>query len=144
MNCSKCGVNNFDEANYCRRCGNRLRRPLTDPLPEVTPYDQARAIRKLLIGIGLLVAAFIPLLEGEPMIWWLIFPGLPLLANGIRQLTPFRIADCVSQQPFATTPFNRIAKTDSPLSDSNRAKATSELVPPASITETTTKLFDRQ
>ena len=144
MHCSTCGVSNFEEANYCRMCGNRFRLPLADPLPEVPRYDQARAIRKLLIGIGLLVAAFFPLLEGEPIIWWLIFPGLPLLVKGIKQLTQVSIADFVNHQQFATTPFDRIAKTAPPLNHSKRAKPTGELVSPPSITENTTKLFERQ
>ena len=141
MYCSNCGTQNKEEANYCRRCGQSFHKPTTSPLTAEAQRNLARGIKKLLIGIALLVVAFIPLLEGEPVIWWLLFPGLPMLAKGIRLLSAVRFE---APPSLATVPFTGIQAPPPPQTRPNfRAKPTGELVPP-SVTERTTKLFDRQ
>src|SRR5262245_32687880 len=106
MYCPKCGTQNIEEANFCRICGVRFQTPAINalPKPNIEIPDYERAIRKLLMGIGLLIIAFIPLIEGEPIWWWLLFPGIPLIAKGIGQLTQVKLACGSSHQLSATTP----------------------------------------
>jgi hypothetical protein len=79
------------------------------------------------------------------MLWWLFFIGIVMVVKGIRLLSAARFAAYSTPAQIATTPLNRMQETSSPQIHSNvRVRQTGELVPPPSVTESTTKLFDRE
>lgn len=139
MRCLNCGAESITTANFCRMCGGRLRE-MPAPIPLNPSPDMARAIRKLIVGIGLLIVALIPLFEGEPMIWWLLFPGVPMIVKGMRLLAQSNAAGSLQiRHPApitsATTPIAAGSSREV------RVRPTRELEPPPSVTENTTRLL---
>ena len=146
MYCPKCGTENIPQANFCRACGVRLQRVsrLASPTTpsNATAPDLSRAIKKLVVGIGLLLIAFVPLLEGEPILWWLLFPGLPMVIKGIRLLTQIKeVSHTHNRYEVASISHPTTPIAARPSRDDMRARPTGELVPP-SVTENTTRLLD--
>src|SRR5689334_17595675 len=143
MNCPNCGAGNIAAANFCRLCGlsfQKLSKPISFNL---TPTDLGRAIRKLVFGIGLLIIAFVPLLEGEPMIWWLLFPGIPMVAKGMRLLSQIKKVNCMQNHYQPAANANPTTPVTTRISSDMRARPTGELVPPPSVTENTTRLLEK-
>ena len=139
MRCLNCEAESIPTANYCRMCGGRLRE-MPAPIPSNPSPDMARAIRKLIVGIGLLIVALIPLFEGEPMIYWLLFPGVPMVIKGMRLLAQGNAAGS-----FQISHPAPITSATTPIVGSSlevRVRPTRELEPPPSVTENTTRLLE--
>jgi len=141
MSCPTCGAETEMSANFCRMCGRRLREVSAPVAPN--PPDLARAFKKLFVGIAFLIIAFVPLAEGEPIMWWLLFPGIPMVVKGLRLLTQSNVAHSVQshyQQASITDPTTPLPGR---ISSGIRVRPTGELAPP-SVTENTTKLLDKK
>lgn len=146
MYCPKCGIDNIPRANFCRACGVSLQRASTSstltPLSNSAQPDLGRALKKLFVGIAFLIIAFVPLIEGEPILWWLLFPGIPMVIKGIRLLAQMGQAGCFVSDHRAALASNQ-TQPISPLTSNNvSVRPTGELIPPPSVTENTTRLLD--
>jgi ABC-type bacteriocin/lantibiotic exporter with double-glycine peptidase domain len=148
MYCSKCGVQNVAEVNYCRVCGNSFQKLSTNELPEakqfddVKPYNQERAFKKLFMGIGFLIISSMLHSSVKPVFLVL---GIIMLVKGVRLLQMSKLVSCASSAQTTTTPFHQIQETSAQQVHTNpRVRQTGELVQPPSITENTTKLFDER
>jgi hypothetical protein len=141
MYCAKCGFQNVEEANYCRVCGNNFQKLSTNALPETKQPDQERAYKKLFMGIGFLILSSILPSSAKPVFLVL---GIIMLVKGIRLLQVSKLIACASSVQTTSPPFHQIRKTSAQQIHTNpRVRQTGELVPPPSVTENTTKLFDR-
>lgn len=145
MNCLKCGSGNSDKVNFCRMCGNRFHKLPKNLQDEDRQISEVRALTKLLSGLVLLFIAFMPCLDGDPMLWWLIFPGFLMIKKGVLQLSKSQSALYSNYRQLASR-FTNHLQTSSPYLAYNdfRAMPTGELTAPPSITENTTKLFDKK
>lgn len=147
MYCSKCGMQNVEDVNFCRSCGNSLQKLSTNGLPDVKPFDdekqanQERAFKKLFTGMGFLI--FSSFLPPSVRTVFLIL-GIIMLVKGVRLLQISKLVSCASHG-LSTTSFRQIQKTSAQQIHTNpRVRQTGELVPPPSVTEHTTKLFDER
>ena len=140
MTCPNCGTNNIAEANFCRMCGLNFQRVSTCTASNSTPPDLGSAFNKLFVGLAFLIVAFVPLAEGEPIVWWLLFPGIPMVMKGICLLARIKRVGGI-QNHYQSVPINT-QTTPIPARHSCdvRARPTGELVP-ISVTENTTKLL---
>jgi hypothetical protein len=146
MYCSKCGTQNLNEVNYCRACGNSFQKFSTNGLPDVKPFDdvkqanQERAFKKLFMGISFLIlSSFLPS-SAKPVF---LILGIIMLVKGVRLLQLSKLVSCASHGQSTTTPFRQIPETSAQQIHTNpHVRQTGELVPPPSVTENTTKLFD--
>lgn len=142
MYCANCGTQNKEDANFCRKCGNRFQNPFANPLPEVKRQGQEQAYKKLFLGIGFLIIASMLHSTVKPLAGWLVFLGIVMIVKGVRRS---RLAACATPAQLATTPFNRIPETSAQrINTKGQVRQTGELAAPPSVTEQTTKLFDRQ
>jgi hypothetical protein len=144
LNCSKCGSGNSAEVNFCRMCGNRFHKLLTNLPYEEKQMSEVRALTKLLIGLVLLFITFVPTLDGAPILWLLLFPSFLMIKKGILQLSKSQIELYSNCRQLATRLTYRL-QTPSPHLAYNdfRAIPTGELTAPPSVTENTTKLFEK-
>ena len=141
MYCPKCRTENIDDANYCRLCGVRFQNEAAPIQPNSAP-DLGRALKKLFIGIAFLIIAFVPLLEGEPITWWLLFPGVPMVMKGVRMLAQIKEAGGIQINHQASLISNPTTPIAARISRDVRARPTGELIPPPSVTENTTRLLE--
>jgi hypothetical protein len=145
MFCLNCSTQNIEEANYCRKCGNGFQKTSSHPLPAIRNPNHEKAFKKLFIGIGFLVLSSMLSSSVKPFSVILLVVGIITLIKGARLLAGYRWVSCSTHPQMPTTPFNRIQKTSSQRIQTNsQVKRTGELIPPPSVTERTTKLFDRQ
>jgi hypothetical protein len=98
MFCPKCGVQNADDARFCRGCGANLSNVLavvegkiSDHLPQSKEDNElfSSGIRNLVLGFGFIFISILLLfnLPGNTFYWLLmIIPGISLLASGISRL----------------------------------------------------------
>lgn len=95
----------------------------------------AEGIQKLFMGVGFLLVAIVLGIIGRGRGWWywLLIPAFGLLGKGVADVT-------VAKQRLSNPPQPQVE----PSHDTNsvRAADTGELLPPTSVTEGTTKLFD--
>jgi hypothetical protein len=148
MYCSKCGTQNLNEVNYCRVCGNSFQKFSTNELPDVKQFDevkqmnQERAYKKLFTGISFLILSSLLPSSAKPVF---LILGIIMLVKGIRLLQVSKLISCASHGQNTATPFHQIEETSAQqINPQARVKQTGELVQPPSVTENTTKLFDRQ
>lgn len=145
MYCSNCGTQNIETANFCRTCGHNFQNLSTRQLPEIKNPDQERAFKKLFMGIMFLVISSAISSFAKPVSVWLLIIGIVMLVKGVRLFACSRFTASSPNAQTATTPFHQLQETASQHIQTNvQVKPTGELVPPPSVTEHTTKLFDRQ
>jgi hypothetical protein len=140
MYCPKCGVQNIEEAKFCRMCGASFQMLSSTLSPYTAPPNYERAIRKLFMGIGLLLIALVSTFSHRGFFWWMIFPAIPMVSKGIEALIQNKHAHNLAAAPRQTTLQSQNSSKQADYA-SIRARQTGELVPP-SVTENTTKLFD--
>jgi uncharacterized membrane protein YvbJ len=145
MYCSNCGTQNMETANFCRACGRNFQNLSTRRLLDMRNPEQDRAFKRLFVGIMLLlISSALPSFT-RPLSLCLSIIGIVLLIKGVRLFAFSRFAASSPDSQTATTPFHRIQETSSQqIQTPVQVKSTGELVPPPSVTENTTKLFDRQ
>lgn len=171
MYCPKCAAQNIEDARFCRGCGTDIglvSKALTGHLPEKRavgydaegqPYDESgvrikkaknpprldKAITNLFTGLGfvivsLLVFRFAP--AGRLWWFWMLIPAFTTLGGGVAEYVRYKQSKeeqktvppadtTVRELPYATT-----------RADSLPPRNTSELVPPPSVTEGTTRHLD--
>ncbi|MBI3652724.1 MAG: zinc ribbon domain-containing protein [Acidobacteria bacterium] len=155
MYCPSCGTENQDGVKFCRLCGVNLSlvpQALTGQLPQEPSTRRSRrdrhhqpsmesAIRNLFMGIGfifvsLAIMRFVP--AGRIWWFWMLIPAFGMLGKGFSEY--FAVKN--NQEKFPQ-PVNRPVIAPPPPSVDSRPRNTGEMLqPPASVTESTTKLFD--
>ena len=163
MYCPKCGVNNLEDAKFCRSCGADIRlvpQALAGRLPEGVygmeefaglekkgrkekirkPPTLEKGLENIFGGLAFLVIFLLGLFlyQGAFMIWvWFIIPGLSYVGEGIGQVIRSRSAAPALAPPDSTRPAPSLPQTHArelPAADTSEIKA-----PPASVTESTTR-----
>ena len=173
MYCPRCAVENADKTKFCRACGANLETvalALTGKLPAIKGDDeeaepktvagwlekQGKSVRDatvgaIMLGVALLIVVAPLLLVPDPFAWlvismvlfgWFGLWGVYYLSSGIGGMLQARtMLRGLERYP------GELSQTTAPLSLS-RAGEKPELaaapLPPASITEGTTKLLDEQ
>jgi hypothetical protein len=142
MYCPTCAAQNIDNAQFCRTCGadiSFLSQAVTRRLPEKEQQAAEKGLRYSFIGAGFLLIAIIMLFAAPaPTNWALCFSMLcaafPLLGSGVAKMLSVRRY----QQRF-TLGSAETQKLAGQSVGQLPPRNTSEIVPPASITEGTTK-----
>ena len=167
MYCPKCGIENLDDANFCRNCRTnlslvpqaltgQLSQPPTDRRGrrhrrEPKPPMLQNGIQQSFVGIGFLFVSLAIMLffpGGRYWWFWLLIPAFTMLGKGISEIVAAK-----QPQPPPTYPVQHHIPTPLhpqqsippvPPAVDYRAPKTGELSqqPPTSVTEGTTKLFE--
>ena len=169
MYCPRCGVDNLNEASFCRSCGadiSLVPQALTGRLPEtaaVAEKGKSRrgskgkgasiedAVSTMFVGLAflLIVVGGAIFFRGGFMIWiWMLIPGLACLGSGIgkyMEVTREREAEMLSSA--ATRPASLFGSSTAHNPNVLPARDTAEIVAsfdraPSSVTENTTRLLD--
>jgi zinc-ribbon domain len=171
MYCPKCGAANIEDAKFCRGCGADIAlvpQALTGHLPEKRavgydvegkPYDESgqrirkrkeaprldKAITNIFTGVGfLLVALCVFLFAPAGRLWWfwMLIPAFTSLGGGVAEYARFKQSKSeevrlpgVDSRPAMPPPPARVSAIPQ--------RNTSELVPPPSVTEGTTRHLDQ-
>jgi len=171
MYCPRCAAQNIDDASYCRACGADIRlvpqamaghpiEPPTRAEDKMEPYSshgmsrrQRRkgepslesGIRNVFVGIGfmfvaVMIARFAP--AGQLWWFWMLIPAFSMLGGGIAEIVRVRQKPPPPSVPGRTPP----AIPETPTSRLNELprRNTGELMPPASVTENTTRRLGAQ
>src|SRR5205085_5243753 len=168
MYCPKCGTQNIDGASFCRACGTNLSlvsQALTGHLPEAVSEEQERglsrrerrrarkrkrppsierAVKEVFSGLAFIcVAIAVPFYASAGHIWWfwMLIPAFMGIGDGVAEYIRFKQSQKTPQlAPPAYTPP---AVPHAPLGRELPPRDTNDLYPPASVTENTTQLLDR-
>jgi hypothetical protein len=170
MYCPKCGAENIKDANFCRGCGADIAlvpQAMSGHLPEKRavghdaqgqPYDESghrirkhkdpprldKAITNMFTGVGFLLVAFSVLLfapAGRIWWFWMLIPAFTMLGGGVAEYIRVKQSKGeeiklpgIESRPAVLQPLARVSALP--------PRNTSELVPPPSITEGTTRQLD--
>jgi zinc-ribbon domain len=170
MYCPKCGAQNIEDAQFCRGCGANIglvSQALNGHLPEKRavgydaegqPYDEGgrrirrrkeaprldKAISNVFTGIGFVIVALsVFLFAPAGRIWWfwMLLPAFSMLGGGIAEYVRFKHSrgeevklPGSESRPAIQAPPARVSALP--------PRNTSELVPPPSVTEGTTRHLD--
>ena len=161
MYCPSCGAQNIDDPKFCRACGTNLSlvsKALTGALEPTAPAgaeegprglsDRHRgherhepgpekAITNLCLGLGfLLVAISVFFFAPAGRIWWfwMLIPAFGLLGSGVAEMV--RLRHGRGPAPPAASPREIPAP---PQRSGLEPPSTSQVVPPPSVTEGTTR-----
>jgi hypothetical protein len=97
MFCPKCGLQNADDARFCRSCGVNLSNVLAvveGKMPDQFPQSKednelfSSGIRNLVLGFGFIFISILLLANTGNTFYWLLvmIPAFCLLASGISRL----------------------------------------------------------
>jgi hypothetical protein len=167
MYCPKCGTENIEEANFCRGCGADLA-PVSQALSGRVPErrsashdleDRSRdrherrnrgakepridkAITNIFTGIGFLLVAIMVYFfgPGGKAWWWtMLIPGFTTLGGGIAEYVRYKQLKGEEQKPPGTSEPRAAAAVPPARVSALPPRNTSEMVPPPSVTEGTTR-----
>jgi hypothetical protein len=147
MYCQQCGAE-VGGGRFCRKCGAPTS---TDALSTVQHRahdapDYEKGFKKLFMGLAFLAIAIVPIFSRGGFWWWMLFPAVPLLAAGIGELTRARH----SARALHAAPRSAILSAEpaqvsrAAYNELPRSRNTSELAPPASVTEGTTRHLNEE
>jgi len=171
MFCPKCGTKNIEDSKFCRGCGAdiglvpqamaghmRVQRAVGYDA-EGQPYDETgrrvrkhkevprldKAITNLFTGVAFLLVAFsvMRFFPGGRMWWfWLLLPAFTMLGGGVAEYVRFKQSkgEEVKLPGLESRPA---MSSQSPRMSALPPRNTSELLPPPSITEGTTRHLDQ-
>jgi len=167
MYCPNCAAQNVDGASFCRACGANISlvpQALTGRLPETRDTEGAlerpgrgrsrhkseevrpeKGVENLFIGAAFLLVTILGALffRGGFMIWiWFIIPGLSLVGGGVATL--MRAKREAQREALFNPASASPIMPPSPRFGELSAPGTSEIVPPASVTESTTRHLNRK
>lgn len=169
MYCPRCGVDNLNEASFCRSCGadvSLVPQALTGRLPETTTTVAANvsprkgkgtkiedAVSTMFVGLAflLIVIGGAIFFTGGFMIWiWMLIPGFACLGSGVgkyMQIKQDRAAELPPHQSATMRPAPLFGSTAAHNINTLPARDTAEIVAsfdraPSSVTEGTTRLLD--
>lgn len=173
MYCPKCGAQNIEDAKFCRGCGADIAlvpQALTGHLPEPRAvgydaegraYDESghrirkrkeaprldKAITNVFTGVGFILVALCVLMfapAGRLWWFWMLIPAFTTLGGGVAEYVRFKQSrgeevklpgfDSRAAMPPPPTPARVSALP---------TRNTSELIPPPSVTEGTTRHLDQ-
>lgn len=163
MYCPNCAAQNVDGASFCRACGANISlvpQALTGTLPEARttdgiagaseggrrrrkhqePVTIEEGVQKIVMGIGFLVVALLALgwaPAGHIWWFWMLIPAFTMTGGGVSTIMRAK-----RQQKTALMPNHaalRPVVPPAPRFNELHAPGTSEIVPPASVTEGTTR-----
>lgn len=168
MYCPKCGTQNIDNVSFCRACGANLSlvpQALTGALPAPRPAEQAdlddrarrrrrrrerqppsveKAVKTFFMGVAFIfVALAAKTYAPAGAIWWfwMLIPAFSMIGGGIAEYA--RVKESQRTPPLAPPAYTppHIA----PGADAGELppRPASVQYPPASVTENTTQLLDR-
>jgi hypothetical protein len=170
MFCPKCGAQNIEDAKFCRGCGadiGLVPQAMSGELPDKRavgfdaagqPYDETghrirrhkepprldKAITNMFIGIAFLLVAFsvMKFAPGGRMWWfWMLIPAFATLGGGVAEYV--RVKQSREEEVKLPGIRSRPAIAPQPARVSALPpRNTSELVPPPSVTEGTTRHLD--
>ena len=169
MYCPKCGTQNVEDASFCRGCGANVSlvpQALTGHLPEAVivdgeggktkhrrddPPNLTYALVKTLVGIAFIIVALAVKnsfqIAGQIWWFWMLIPAAGSLGAGIaefvrlnQQPKPAQLAGSAYMPPAIANATSRAASS-SELPP--RRSSVSDIYTPASVTENTTKLLDK-
>jgi zinc-ribbon domain len=165
MFCPKCATQNMDNARFCRACGadiSLVPQAMSGRLAEVQPADLDalsqtgdairrrrrhrrepsldKAVKSIFMGIGFLITtialAFLPM--GRGWWFWMFIPAFSMLGGGVAEIVRMKMERKLPSSgvaPAAAVPPGARATELPP-------RNTSELMPPPSVTEGTTRHLD--
>jgi hypothetical protein len=158
MFCPRCGAQNVDDAKFCRACGTDISlvpQAVTGQLAERLADQDSRAgrrrhrrgreptieraVKNFVMGLAFVFIAFAVMTwapAGRLWWFWMLIPAAANLAAGIS--TYIRLAEEKKKlaPPYAPAPP---AVPPPPRASALPPRDTSEIVPPPSITEGTTR-----
>jgi hypothetical protein len=162
MFCPKCAAENAETAQFCRGCGANISlvpKALTAQLP-ARPDDEAegsdgrprgrkqcdavtieRAVRSFFMGIAFVFVAFAARTwapAGNIWWFWMFIPAAGMMADGVSTYLRLREKQQRQLAPPAFSPATQHFAA-SPRAAGLPPRNTGEIVPPASVTEATTR-----
>jgi len=96
------------------------------------------------MGIAFLLIAVLALFAHNGFMWWLLFPAIPMISKGVSGIIEAKQARDMNTIRPAPIARNSQPQIPPAFNDGFRARNTGELVPPPSVTENTTRLFDKR
>ncbi|HKP73374.1 MAG TPA: zinc ribbon domain-containing protein [Pyrinomonadaceae bacterium] len=167
MYCPKCGTQNVDDASFCRGCGANVSlvpQALTGTLPEAVaeggrrrskrhrderregPPSLTYALVKTLVGIAFVLVAFsvkdVFQIAGHIWWFWMLIPAAGSLGAGIAEFVRLTQGQ---KQPARLTggAYMPPAMPHVARGGELPTRNTSDIYAPASVTENTTKLLEK-
>jgi zinc-ribbon domain len=168
MYCPKCGVQNIDGASFCRACGTNLSlvsQALTGRLPEAVstgaegglsrrerkrerkrnrPPSIERAVKEVFSGLAFICVSIAVLFyapAGHIWWFWMLIPAFMGIGDGVAEF--IRYKQSLKTAQLAPPAYTPPAVAPAPLGRELPPRNTNDLYPPASVTESTTQLLDR-
>jgi hypothetical protein len=168
MYCPKCGTPNTDNASFCRGCGTnlslvpqaltgRLPEAVQPPLPEEMgsrarrrhrrhkPPTLDSAIKTFFMGLAFIFVAlaaktYAP--AGHLWWFWMLIPAFTMLGGGVAEYA--RLKESRKTQAFGQPNYTPTAVAPPPHANELPPRSATDYYPPASVTENTTQLLDRE
>jgi len=160
MYCPKCGTENIEDARFCRGCGVDLG-PVSQALAGKTPEGRVskreaedwrpkhrkgkgapridKAITSTFTGLAFLIIALI--LSRTPMgrVWWfwMLIPAFTMIGGGVAEYIRYQHSG--EREPDRPEGEARPAAVPPARVSALPPRNTSEMVPPPSVTEGTTR-----
>ena len=149
MFCPGCAAENGDNSRFCRRCGidiSLVPQALSHALPDVSQREDGASqyavkiessLKKSFIGLFFLLISITMLVSRNHEWWILLVPAAILLSKGISQILAVRYARLL-------IPPRVVGSTRADSIDQPRHQLLDSPLPPASVTEQTTRNMNPQ
>ena len=165
MYCPSCGMQNIENAQFCRGCGENISlvpQAMVGQIPENRavgydvegqPYDASgrrlhgertprldKSIRSGFIGLAFLLISIILLFKNQDWWFWMLIPAFTLIGGGIAEYVRYKQAVAGGAAPQLPPKQAKVAAVSPPPRvGALPSRNTSELVQPPSVTEGTTR-----
>ncbi|HZH91551.1 MAG TPA: zinc-ribbon domain-containing protein [Pyrinomonadaceae bacterium] len=170
MYCPKCGTQNADDASFCRGCGANVslvpqalagQAPARVATGEHASPDKRQgndreradspnlssAIRKIFIGIAFVLVALsvknVYQIAGHMWWFWMLIPAAGSLGGGVAEFVRLRQESSRQQLPAANLYVPPAVSQAPHAAELPPRRVAPDIYRPASVTENTTKLLDK-